>query len=833
MPDAVSRNRAERFAAWLDSNRAGILVLSVLVAVLGGYLASRMTIESDLINLLPSSQRSVHDLGIVQQRAKPFGTVQVVIEAPDVALRERAGAALTQRLATLADDHPDLVAQFSPDDGPLHRYAWEHRFLLADVADLEAIRDGLRDRIEKAKLAANPLYVSVDDDDDGSQASLKELEDKLADLEAKAKTPPARTSADGRLQLLAVQTTFPASDARDAEVLVELIRAAIDDVRRELAQVLPGVSAGVRFGLTGNVPSAMYEHDSVLEGMWLSAAITVGLVALALLLYYRSGKVVLAMLWALAVGVGATFAAAWAAIGHLNVMTAFLTAIVIGNGINAGLILVARFQEEVRAGGEPQAALAVAIGGAMRGTLAATGTAAIAYAALLVTDFRGFRQFGAIGGIGMALTWITTYTILPALLFVFARRGWIKPTREPAIGTVLARLVPHRRRGLVATMAFGAVLTGAAALVTTGYVASDPFTHDWRDLQSSTPAIRAARVLDVKVKAAFDPKALLSGQAYQLVIAVDRRDQVAPVIAQLEASDAGRPPEKKWIHDLRSIEDLIPDEQDKKLAILAEIRGLVDDPKLQATLDDDEKTKLGRLRPPDDVRPIGDADVPHELAWPFIEKDGTVGRLIVVRGSKRFDSFNVDHRLAFAAEVRKLALPPGAVVAGESLVVADIIRTMERDAPKMILFALVGSVLAVFVVIGLRRHGLVTLACGMAGVAVMIAACALVGLKVHFLDLIALPITIGIGIDYAVNLAARDRQEGDKGPRHLVRTTGATVLLCSYTTTVGYGTLMLSANGGIRAFGEAALLGEIACILMALLVAPAWLTLLRRSHNTD
>jgi predicted RND superfamily exporter protein len=180
------------------------------------------------------------------------------------------------------------------------------------------------------------------------------------------------------------------------------------------------------------------------------------------------------------------------------------------------------------------------------------------------------------------------------------------------------------------------------------------------------------------------------------------------------------------------------------------------------------------------------------------------------------------------SEVRSLDLPPDAIVAGESLVVADIIKTMEADAPYMILFALSGSLVAVFAVIGLRRHGLITLACGIAGVVVMIAACAIVGLKVHFLDLIALPITIGIGIDYAVNITARDRQDGQRGPLHLLRTIGGTVLLCSFTTSVGYGTLMLSANGGIRAFGEAALLGEIACIGVALLACPAWLTLLRQ-----
>jgi predicted RND superfamily exporter protein len=276
------------------------------------------------------------------------------------------------------------------------------------------------------------------------------------------------------------------------------------------------------------------------------------------------------------------------------------------------------------------------------------------------------------------------------------------------------------------------------------------------------------------------------------------------------------------------MDDLLPPEQIAKLAVLDEIRALLDDPKLAATLSAKDKDDLDRLRPPNGLLAIGDSDVPRDLAWPFIEKNGSMGRLIVVRGAKRFNSFDVDDRLAFAAEARAVELPPAAAIAGEPLIVADIIETMERDAPNMTMFAIAGSILAVFLVIGLRRHGLVTLACGLAGVVVMIAACALAGLRVHFLDLIALPITVGIGIDYAVNLAARDRQDGHLGPHHLLRTTGGSVLLCSYTTAVGYGTLMLSANGGIKAFGLAALLGEIACVTIAVMVTPTWLAILRR-----
>ena len=819
----MARNRADRFASWIDAHRVGILVLSVLVAVLGGFLASRMAVQADLLNLLPSSKQSVRDLIVVQQRARPFGTVEIVIESTDVVRRARAGTALSQRLAILANQRPDLITLFSPDEGPLDRYAWQHRFLLADLGDLAAIRDGLSARIEHARLAANPLYVALDDDapDD---TRIEELQTKLAELEAKAAAPPPRVSADGTLQLLVVQTAFGPSSPGRARALLRSIRVAIADVRGELARDA-GPGPAVQFGLTGNVTAAMREHDSVLMGMTLSALITVGLCALGLLLYYRSGKLVLAMLWALAVGVAATFAVAWALIGHLNVMTAFLTAIVIGNGINAGLILVARYLEEVRAGKAPLDAIGPTISGAMRGTLAATGTAAVAYGALLITDFRGFRQFGAIAGLGMALTWVTAFTVLPAILCVLARRGHIRATPPPAVGTFLARVIAHRRRGMIATVAVAAVVTVGAAIVAGAYIANDPFTHDWRDLESSTAAIRAGRALTARVRAALDEDGMLSGQAYAVVIAVDRRDQVRPLIEYLRHVDVDRPPARRWIHDVHSIEDLLPVAQDEKLAVLGQIRALIDDPDLQAVLDDGERAELARLRPPADLRAIGDADVPRELAWPFIEKDGSLGRLVILRGARRLDSFNVGDRLAFATDVRALALPPGAVVASESLVVADIVATMERDAPGMILFALIGSV--VFVLIAVRRQSLITLACGLAGVTVMVAACALVGIKVHFLDLIALPITIGIGIDYAVNLAARDRQDGHLGPQHLVRTTGAAVLLCSFTTSVGYGTLLLSANGGIRAFGEAALLGEVSCILMALVVGPSLLALAR------
>lgn len=811
----VRARLADRYTSWVDANRVGILLTSVVVAGIALWLSLGLTVQSSLSNLLPSSQRSVRDLHVLQERARPFGSVQIVVESHDSGLRKSAADAIADRLRRLP---PDLVLQVQMDDGPLHRYIWNHRFMLAELEDLIAARDALHARIDDAKIRANPLYIALDDEDAPMTSRLDELERKLAEIETKAKAPAPRVSRDGRMQLVIVQTPFGATSSREARALMGHVNNAVDVVRRE-------VGPAVSFGITGNVTNGLREHDSVLDGMMLAVCITVVVCGIGLVLYYRSGRVVLAMMWALVVGTLACFALTQVMIGHLNVMTAFLAAIVLGNGVNASLVLVARYQEEVDHGTDPRAAMSAAIAGALRGTLAAAATAAVAYTSLMITDFRGFRQFGAIAGMGIALTWMATFIVVPALLLLFVDRGWIKRARPSRLGDVLEGLLPRRLSSVVVA---GLVVTAVGSVITADYVASNPFTRDWRDLQSSTPEIRSARALDARIGAAFDTKALLSAQAYLVVIAVDRRDQVPPLVAKLRADDAARAEHDRWVKDVRSIDDLLPRDQDKKLAVLAEIRALLDDPDLQATLDDAERARLAKVRPPDSLRPLADADLPEELAWPFIERDGTRGRLVVIRGSSRFNAFDVDDRLRFAAEVQRIDVPSGAVVASESLIVADIIRTMERDTPKMVAFALLGSMLAVWLMVGRRRHGLVTLGAGLAGVTLMIAVSSLVGLKVHFLDLIALPITIGIGIDYAVNLAARDRQDGHRGPHYLIRTTGAAVLLCSFTTTVGYSTLLLSPNGGIRAFGIAALIGEITCILMALMFVPAVLHMLRQ-----
>lgn len=827
---SLSRNSlGRRYAEWIDTWRWFVLGLAFAVAATGLWLITALPLRADIANLLPPSQKSVQDLKALKKRARAFGTVFVVVEADDPSKREQAANTLRNRFA---DIDASLLTNVTYDDRVARQYFWQNRFLFIELDELRDAHAALEDKILQAKLDANPLFISLEDEDedgdkdsDGDQpdaeevdARIDELRARLDEAEKKANAPAPFVSRDGRYQFLILQATFSTSNVSRGQALLAQIDAVLSDVET-------AVGGGIRFGVAGTVATSVYEHESVIESMMLAALITIVLCALALFFYYRTLLPVMASLWSLTVGVLATFAFTKLAIGHLNLMSAFLTAIVVGNGINAGLILLARYFEEVRAGRIDNDGLARAIAGAARGTFAASLTAGVAYGSLIVTDFRGFRHFGVIAGVGMVLCWISAFTVLPACLAVLRRSGRIKPTPPPAVGRILARLMP-RRVGIVIVACV--LVTAFASVVTWDYLVSDPFLKDWRDLQSKSSDIRVAQQWKKVMKTSFDKK-YTRGLTSRFAIGLDRREHVRPLVDKLRAIENERPKGQEVLVSLRSIDDYLPQEQDEKLRLLGEIRSMIDDD-LNDVIEGDGKQAVDRIRPPDGLGAMVLEDIPEALAWPFIEKDGSIGRLILAIGSSRFNAWRVDDRVEFADTVRALDLPEDAILGGQSFVIADIIKSMERDGPLAIVVALVGSMLVVFLVVGFRRHGGVTLLCGASGIVCMIALCAAFGVKVHFLDLIALPITIGIGIDYAVNLAVRDR-ESHEGPERLLSTTGGAVLLCSFTTIVGYGSLLLSNNGGIRSFGLAAILGEISCVVLALALAPAMLAYMNRDSS--
>jgi predicted RND superfamily exporter protein len=797
--------RLQHYADWVDRHRRAILAFSIVVAIVAGAVAVKLPLKSDFSYLLPPSSESVRHLRAIEKRARVIGTIMVAVESDDPVARKRAATTARDRILALG---PQLISSITFDEAAGRKFGWDNRWLFVSVKDLTEARDSLAAKIKDAKLEANPLYIDLEDEPATKSADASDdLRKRLEEAEAQRDDPGELVSKDGRMQMMIIRTAFaPGNEDRDRALI-----AAVNRVASGVKAEVPGVDIGV----AGDIVVSLAEQDSILNGMILATSATVIIVLAAMLLFYRSLLTVGAISWSLMVGTMLTFAYARLSIGYLNIATAFLSSIVVGNGVNFGIIVAARHAEERRAGRTGTDALARALAGTLRGTLAAALTATVAYGSLILTDFRGFRHFGMIGAFGMLLCWVSSFTVLPAALAVVGRRLKARPRPEPAIGRFLAWLLPERL-GWVAAASLA--LTAVAGWGTWHYLAHDPFEDNYKHLRSDSHDIRVEHAWMGKVDEAFG-----QGISGGFVIALPRREDVAPLVARLRALDEGKDEQHKLFSRVNSFDDLLPSDQEAKLAILADIRGMLTQDALDNLSEADRADAL-RLKPPETLRPLTDADVPEALAWPFIENDGSRGKLVLAMSGWGYEIWNAHDLVRFSEKVRGLELGPDVLLGGAAFVFADILESMQRDGPRATLFVVIGAILVVFLTVGFRRHGLVTIVCGLAGTLFMLALASLFGLKVNFLDFVALPITIGIGIDYAVNIAARDLQDGPGHVRHVLLTSGGAVALCSFTTIVGYGSLLLSQNMGIRSFGEAAILGEATCLLAALMLAPALLS---------
>jgi len=805
-----------RWARWATRRRKPILWAALFVAIASAPVAASLPLHGDMSYLLPPETASVRDLHALEARAQVFGTIIVAVESDDAGRRAEAARLVRARLDALP---AGTLLGVAADSAARDRFAWEHRHVLVPAADLTAVRDELAHR--KARL--NPLFVSLDDDDAGARAEtgpalgerLRDLKRQLDAAKAGAEHPTPLVSKDGRLQIVVARTPFASGEVSRNAPILAAVEGAVEEARRSSG-------GAVRFGITGDVVTNATEHAALLEGMVRATAFTLAIVALGMLLFFRSTTAVAALLGALTLGALVTFAFTRLGVGHLNLATAFLAPIVVGNGINFGIVLLARYFEERRKTADPAAALGAAVQGSLGGTLAAALTASVSYASLIATQFRGFRHFGLIGGVGILFCWAATYLVLPAALAALAARGHAAGRSPARFGKGLTWLMPRRRPAIVITALMGLVGSGICAW---RYVKSQPFERDFRNLRSTGAQMTETRRWQESIDRAFG-----RGISGGTVIALPTRERAHEVAERIRAADRARPAAERLFSRVSTLDDLVPPDQDERLALLADIRKLLTKETL-ATLDDADREAALALMPPRDVARVADADVPHELAWPFIERDGTRGRLVIAMTGPGFDLWRTEDLERFVATFRRLGLGADAVVGGNAFVQNDIVASVNRDGPRASLIAAAGAALVVILILGFSRQAAVTLLCGASGVFLLLSAASVLGIRINFLDFVSLPITIGIGIDYSVNFAARHRSEGRGSAARILVAAGPAVALCSFTTVVGYASLLFSANQGVRSFGLAALIGELTCIGAAIALAPALLDFrVRRSR---
>jgi hypothetical protein len=281
----------------------------------------------------------------------------------------------------------------------------------------------------------------------------------------------------------------------------------------------------------------------------------------------------------------------------------------------------------------------------------------------------------------------------------------------------------------------------------------------------------------------------------------------------------GQKPMAERVETIRRYVPPLQDQQDR-IKKLSDLRARID-----ALPSDhvpaDAQRFLDEWVPASGVHPITLAEVPEALRSPFTEKDGRSDRSVLVFPSLAIDYDDARNVVAFASRVYATPLPHGAVVGGAFLVMAEIMRVLQADALRVIGMVCLLVSLALLPIFGRRplRIPIVVLTITAVAIASQLIMMAL-GVRLNMLNFAALPITIGVGSDYIVNLLGATDSLKVEASEATARMGGA-ILLCSLTTIVGYVTLLLASSGALRSFGQAAVLGEISAVLIVLGVYPA------------
>lgn len=801
IPDTAETPHMPRFddshlCRRVQRHHVSILVVALLATLVGGWLSSRLTLESDLAELLPESFASVQALERMQAEVGGISVLKVVLQGDDFSALTSMAEELEPRLE--AAETVRLVEYRNPVE-----FYRQHALLYLDTTELDSLRQAVRRTIDREKQRLNPLMVDDLFGDGGGEgaaaddgASLEEWEERYRERE------PREYFSDPDSTVLVLQV-YPSEEATDLDFnrrMLEEVRGIVQGA--DLERFDPDVS--VYYG--GNVKNRIDEFETISGDILGTAAYGIGGVFLLILLYFRSLAAAALISVSLFASLSWTFGATYLAVGQLNTITGFLFVILFGMGIDYGVHAFARYREGRQAGLDRDGALDQMVCGTGAALGTTTLTTSAAFFSLLLMDFRGFSELGLIAGTGLVFAFAAMVVLLPALIVLAERMGWLEI--EPVEGRSLS-FEPRPLPGARGLLAGGALATAVAVV---GFLQVD-FQYDFTDLRAVTDERQKVGELTRDV---FDesesPAVLLAESREQAQAVVEtvrermRRDTLTPTV-----------------DDVRSVYSLVPENQAERLGVIRDIRRLVVE-EAEGVLEGEDARRVEELQgylQVDDTVTL--RDLPAQDTRRFLTRDGEVSDFVLVFPSVLLrDGKNA---MAFRDDVGTIVTAAGDTLhaASPNIIVADLLTMVLREGK----LAVGLSVLVVFLLLlaYVRSVGgaLVILVPLLVGVVWMGGLMALVGMQLNLFNIVVFPMVIGIGVDSGVHIFHRYREEGPGSLPLVLRRTGLAVTLATATTMVGFSGLVVASHPGLQSIGKLALVGLASTLLAALTVQPALL----------
>jgi len=744
-----------------------VAFLAVLAATAGLRLARGGAVQTDLLAMLPETERNPVAETALRVLAQAGGDRAIfLVGGGQPASAKAAGRAFAKALAG-SGAFGQVLGTLPPlDPGAVPRFYAPFRFRLPAPATAE-LRLAVETRL------ASPL----------AGPGLDPGQDPLGDVGRFLEGLPlgggrvtvdegllTLATADGCFVLVTAGLKGSAFDPAVQRASLGAVRAA----RAELGRAWPGA----RVLRTGAV---FYAADARERAEWETGLISWASLAASVALFlvvFRSMRHLLLGLACVGAGLVAATAVTLLAFGKLYLLTLVCGASLLGVAVDYPFLY---FANQLGAGPAWQAR--PALRRLMPALLLGVTTTLLGYATLGVAPFPGLRQMAVFSMAGLGASFLTVVLVLPAWL---ARPIPARPALMAVLGAGLDRWGAWARRpAWLAVLGLGAVLLAASLLrlradddVKGLIQPSGQLRAEERQIRALTGLSNAGRFF------------LVEGPDEGTVLAREEalRARLAPLVA------AGA------LEGVQAVSCFVPspDAQARALAAHEAQAGPLGEALAALGFRPEVRARLQAERQASAGRPLTVAAwLPMPFAAPFrrLWLGPTVhgaGSIVLPAGDAPSDA------LREAAEGL-----PGVRLVDKAQSVSRLLGHYRRLADG----ALALAVLLVWLMLLRRyrfRRSLAILAPPLLGILAALAAAALAGSPVTLFHTIALVLVLGFGVDYTVFLAE------DPRPATLLG-----VLLAGCATLLSYGLLAFSQTPALRGFGLTLGIGVLVSILLS------------------
>ena len=684
------------------------------------------------------------------------------------------------------------------------------------------------------------------------------------------------TFANGRIFLVTTHSpdaktngpTVNQQRQRGRQTQDEVDGYVIDRLRQLVKQTQAEVP-GLNVGITGEPVLDYDEMTQSKKDVMLASIVSLILCALIFIYGYNEiGRPVKATI-CLVIGLGYTLAFTTLTIGHLNILTITFVPMLIGLGIDYGVHLITRYEEELRHGKTAEAALTKAMVFTGQGIFTGALTTAGAFLAMAFTHFKGIQEMGIICGSGLLLCFIPMMTMLPAMLLRGKQNMIDHQVTEDATRARIENIWLQRPvlvMGITAGLCLAAVL-GARKVY-----------FDYNLIKMQSPSLPSV-MFEQKLLESAD-KSLLYGAviADSLTNAVELADKIRklPTVADIEppfygdfladqneklelvgqikqeiASLQFNPPDTRPVdvfelsrtlyglygylgNALEEVGNSDPDLTRQLVALreaIEDLRKMMlrgDTPALaehadklaqfQRALFADLIETFQVLQQQDNRAPLRVEDLPPALHDRFV---GVTGKLLL-QVYPRDDVWQRDKQEKFVTELREV--DPN--VTGTPVQLYEYETLLKDSYIQAAWYSLAAIALMVF--FHFRSLGAVILSLLPVGIGTLWLAGLMgwFGIPINLANIMTLPLVIGIGVTNGVHILNRFAEE--RTPGILARSTGKAVLVSGLTAIAGFGSLILAKHRGIYSLGCVMAIGIATCMIAGLTFLPALLNLLGR-----